>query len=308
MMSSIPRRGLYQGQWHADLNTVPDRNSDFQQSFKTPAARVEIDIDRLRQRPESYHLYAAKACPFAHRVLMMLALLPGANLGVTYCDPWLGHPQGWTFEPGATSPVGGQYLWQVYTASDPVYSGWVTVPVLWDCDARAIASAESLDIIQALATAFGPHLIPNETGFAELCDWIHDALNVGVYKVGFATTQQDYDAAIAALENTLQRVSTLVCDGYAYGDSLTLADLMIFATGIRFDAAYQGAFQILHRRWSDDPSLSAHLKRVAQLESIAVTVAIDDYRRHYFDEVGFPIRHPMDDGHYIIPITPDPFA
>lgn len=307
-MSSIPRRGLYQGQWHSDLSVVPDRYSDFQQSFSTPAARVEIDVDRLRERPESYHVFAAKACPFAHRVLMMLAHLPSAKLGVTYCDPWLGHPQGWTFLPEAPPPAGDRYLWQVYTASDPSYSGRVTVPVLWDCDAQAIASAESLEIVRALAAAHGPHLMPEGSGFSIRCDWIHSALNVGVYKIGFATSQQDYDVGIDALDEALDEVSELVSDGYAYGDSPTLADLLIFATGIRFDAAYQGAFQILHRRWSDDPNLQAHLKRFAALPGIAETIAVDDYRIHYFDEAGFPIRHPMEGGHYIVPHSPDPLA
>ena len=305
-MSSIPRRGLYLGQWHTDLSVVPDRNSDFQQSFSTPAARVEIDIDRLRERPESYHVYAAKACPFAHRVLMMLTHLPSAKLGVTYCDPWLGFPQGWTFMPGATSPAGDQYLWQVYTASDPEYSGRVTVPVLWDCDAQAIASAESMDIMRALAAAHGPHLIPEGNGFADLCNWIHTTLNVGIYKIGFATNQNGYDVAIAALDDAMDKVSTLVADGFAYGDSMTIADLLIFATGIRFDVAYHSVFQILHRRWSGDPNLQAHLKGIAALPGIAATVAAADYRVHYFDEVAFPIRHPMENGHYIVPRTLDP--
>ncbi|WP_291732005.1 glutathione S-transferase C-terminal domain-containing protein [Leisingera sp. F5] len=305
-MSTAPKRGMYQGQWYSDLATLPDRGADIAASFATPASRVNTDIARLRDQPGSYHLFAAKACPFAHRVLMMRALIRQAPVGVTYCDPWLGGPQGWTFAPGSAPPTGQEALWQVYAVSDPAYSGRVTVPVLWDSTAGAIASAESLDIMQALAAACLLEMCPQEPEFADLCNWIHQHLNIGVYKVGFATDQASYGSAVDALDIALDKTAELVADGYAFGSGPTIADLMIFATGIRFDIAYHGAFHLLHRRWGDNKALQQHLERIAALPGVAGTLAFHDYRLHYFDEAGFPVRQPTATGRYILPRTCDP--
>ncbi|WP_162183424.1 MULTISPECIES: glutathione S-transferase C-terminal domain-containing protein [unclassified Leisingera] len=305
-MSTAPKRGMFRGQWYRDLETLPDRGADIETSFETPASRVKPEIQRLRDRPGSYHLFAAKACPFAHRVLLMLANLPQPALGITYCHPWLGGPEGWSFAPGSAPPVGEDVLWKVYAASDPAYSGRITVPVLWDKTAGAIASADSLEIMQALAAAYRPEMCPEDAAFAKLCIWIHQHLNIGVYKVGFAADQAAYNAAVDALDSAMDKVAELVASGFAFGTSPTIADLMIFATGIRFDIAYHGAFQILHRRWGGNKALQQHLERIAALPGVEDTLAFQDYRVHYFDEAGFPVRQPMSTGRYILPRTCDP--
>jgi len=307
-------RGMIDGVWHGDLSRALAWNDDLRAAFATPAARVRIDIDRLARAPESFHLYAARACPFAHRVLLARALLGLERLRVTLADPWLGGPDGWHFPTDSDGPVAqATRLWQIYAASDAEYTGRVTVPVLWDCEAGAIASAESEDILRALTEAFAGRngrraIAAADPSLQEVCDWVVDRINVGIYRIGFSRSQDEYDAAHAAFSEALHQLEVELGDAqYLWNDTLSLADVLLFPTAVRFDAAYQGAFQILDLRWHDFPRLQAHLERIARFPGVAETVAPEDYRRHYFDDSAFPIRHSGPDGHYIVPRTFDPF-
>lgn len=303
-------RAMIDGVWHERL---PDAigQGDSPAITPTPAARVGIDRERLANAPETYHLYAALACPFAHRVLLGRSLT-FLELPLTLADPWLAAPGGWFFAVDPDSPVPeATRLWQVYRASDPHYSGQVSVPVLWDRLAGAIASAESDEILEAILAARGERAIPavaiRGDGLDELCEWIRTQVNVAIYDVGFARTQAAYDDAHDRLAENLDRLEqALRGQQFLWQNRLSKADLYLFPTAIRFDVAYQGAFQLLDLRWSDFPGLQAHLERIAAIPAVARTIALDDYRRHYFDDGIFPLRHPAADGHYVIPRTPDP--
>ena len=307
-------RGMVDGAWHRDVSPLEIRGDGARTAFATPAARVSIDVDRLARAPESFHLYAARACPFAHRVLLARALLGLDGLRVTYANPWLGGPDGWHFPPDRDGPVArATRLWEIYAASDPAYTGRVTVPVLWDREAGAIASAESREILRALLGAFAGRngrfsIAAAEPSLQALCDWVVDRVNLGVYRIGFSRSQDEYDAAHAAFSEALHLLNDGLGEAqFLWNDTLSLADLLLFPTAIRFDTAYQGAFQILDIRWRDFARLQAHLERVARLPGVVETVAPEDYRRHYFDDSAFPIRHAGADGHYIVPRTPDPY-
>jgi len=304
---------MIDGVWHGDLSRALVWNADLRAAFATPAARVPIDVNRLAHAPESFHLYAARACPFAHRVLLARALLGLESLRVTLADPWLGGPDGWHFPADSGGPVArATWLWQIYAASNPDYTGRVTVPVLWDREADAIASAESEEILRALIEAYAGRsgrlaIAAADPSLQEVCAWVVDRINLGIYRIGFASSQDEYDAAHAEFSEALRQLEAGLGDAqYLWNDTLSLADILLFPTAIRFDAAYQGAFQILDIRWHDFPRLQAHMERIAQLPGVAETVAPDDYRRHYFDDSAFPIRHPGPDGHYVVPRTPDP--
>lgn len=305
-------RAMIDGTWHEHL---PGANGQGASPAipPTPAARVGIDRERLASAPETYHLYAALACPFAHRALLGRSLT-NLELPLTLADPWLAAPGGWFFAADPRAPVPeATRLWQVYRASDPHYSGQVSVPVLWDRLAGAIASAESDEILEAILDARGARAIPavaiRGDGLDELCDWIKRHINVAIYEVGFARSQSAYDAAHDRLVENLGRLEqALRGRQFLWQNRFSKADLYLFPTAIRFDAAYQGAFQLHDMRYADFPELQAHLERIAAIPAVSRTIAIDDYRRHYFDDGIFPLRHPASDGHYIIPRTPDPLA
>jgi len=309
-------RGMINGTWHRNLEELQGWSADIASSLRTPAPAVGIDPDRLRARPESYHLYAARACPFAHRALMAHAMFGLAGeMPVTLADPWLGGPSGWTFAADPSAPVSSATaLWEVYRANDPNYTGRVTVPVLWDREQNAIASTESDEILSQFIAAFSadeerPEVIPatRHSSLAMWCDWIKDRVNIGVYRIGFARNQADYDVARRHFVEALTELD-LRLTGYRYvwGDNLSEADILLFATAIRFDAAYQGAFMVLDLRWRDFPGLQAHLETMLAVPGVSHTVSFADYRTHYFDDDAFAIRHSGKDGHFIVPRTPDP--
>ncbi len=304
-------RGMLKGVWYSDLKRAPKPyNGDVTPLFESTAASTSIALQRLRLRPQSYHLYAAPACPFAHRTLLARAILD-IDIPLTLIDPWLGGPEGWQLPGDDNDPVpGATKLWQVYAASDPHFSGKVTVPVLWDSDNAVIANAESDEILEAFFKAFAHKttIVSQGESLPDLCHWIKERINVGIYRIGFAATQAEYDSAYTAFVEDLELLEKSL-DGanYLWNNQLSIADLYLFPTAVRFDAAYQGAFQMLDTRWRDYPNLQAHLERIATLPGVADTVVPAQYRRHYFDDGIFPLRHPGADGHYIVPRTPQPY-
>lgn len=309
-------RGMIDGQWHRNLEKLPGWNGDIAFSFRTPTPSVKIDADRLRKRPESYYLYASLACPFAHRALMAHALFNlSGKLRVTLADPWLGGPCGWTFPSDGSAPIPeATSLWQVYKANDPNYTGRVTVPVLWDRELEAIASSESGEILSHFIAAFAgfdgnPEVVSaaSQRNLGMWCDWINDRVNIGVYRIGFAKDQAAYDVAHRDFVYALTELDLrLRGHSYVWGDALSEADILLFATAIRFDAAYQGAFMIFDLRWRDFQGLQAHLESIMALPGMRDTVSFPDYRKHYFDDDAFTVRHPGENGRFIVPRTPEP--
>lgn len=319
-------RGMVNGKWHATSDTTIDPSGDLMATLATPAARVAIDRERLAGDPASYLLLAALACPFAHRTLLARTLAKLDALPVRLMHPWLGGPNGWILQETGPQSISGsegrnprgrrdvdhaRYLWQIFRASDPAYTGRVSVPVLWDREAEAIASSESREIVDAIVATQAlrgrlPALRGNDddSEHSALSDWIGDRVNVGVYRVGFARTQVAYDTAHDALRDALAILETrLTGQRFLLGDVPRVADLMLFATAVRFDAAYHGAFLLLDMLWRDWPNLQAHLRRMMALPGVADTVAFEDYRVHYFDDAAFDVRRSGADERFIVPRT-----
>lgn len=299
-------RGMIDGTWHPDIDATYCGSRDIAADFAQTVG-VGIDLVRLRNRPESYHLYAAYACPFAHRALLGRALLGLDAIGVTECDPWLGGLDGWRLTGDGPVP-GATRLWEVFAAHDTGYTGRVTVPVLWDVDAGAIASAESWDILRAMREAVSGDdgiRCPDPAMLAQ-CDAIKVDLNLAVYRAAFAPDQAAFDAAVDGLAATMAALDSTFAAVLGTA-SPSLADLLIFTTAVRFDAAYHGAFGLLSIRWRDHPNLRAHMASLLARPAIAATVRPADYRIHYFDDAAFPIRHPKANGRYLVPRTPSPF-
>ncbi len=246
--------------------------------------------------PGRYHLYVSYACPWAHRTLIVRQLKGLTRaVSVSVVDPHMGD-EGWEFSsyPGATQdPINSaRQLHQVYTAADYGYTGRVTVPVLWDKQQDTIVNNESAEIIRFFNGPMAPfgdpeapdlypeHLAREIDGVNGL---IYDTVNNGVYRAGFATTQEAYDEAVTSLFETLDQLETrLERQRFLVGSRLTEADIRLFTTLVRFDAVYHGHFKCNIRRLVDYPNLWAYTRELYQLPGVASTTRMDHIRTHYY--------------------------
>lgn len=240
-----------------------------------------------------YHLYVSYACPWACRTLM-LRTLKGLEEAITVSvvDPFMGD-KGWFFSegPGCIPDFvnGFTHLHQVYTAANPEYTGTVTVPVLWDKERRTIVSNESSEIIIMLQQFesenkhdFYPEALRGEID--ELNEFIYHSINNGVYKCGFATTQAAYDEAFEKLFHGLDVIEErLASKRYLLGSILTLADIRLFTTLIRFDAVYVTHFKTNRCLLSSFTNINGYMKEIYQIPRVAETVNIEHIKRHYFE-------------------------
>ncbi|MBZ4690816.1 MAG: glutathione S-transferase [Cereibacter sp.] len=242
-----------------------------------------------------YHLYVALICPWASRTLVARKLkgLEEA-ISVSVLEPVM-TAQGWRFGdyPGADRDTlnGATYLHELYSSADPGYTGRATVPVLWDKERRTIVNNESADILRMLNSGFGglasgPDLYPQElrAEIDALNDDIYPHLNNGVYRAGFATTQEAYDEPVLEVFAALDRLEQRLSDGrtYLHGDRFTETDIRAFVTLVRFDIAYHGAFKCNLRRLADYPQLSGYLQRVLALPGVRETVDLDHIKQGYW--------------------------
>ena len=240
-----------------------------------------------------YHLYVSLACPWAHRTVVFRKLkgLEDA-ISMTEVEPVMGD-QGWQFGPDADldSVNGKQRLNEIYLLADPRYSGRVSVPVLWDKEKRTIVNNESSEIIRMLNSAFDAFTnertdyYPAERRRAidAINDEVYNNVNNGVYRCGFAGTQQAYEEAFLDLFATLDRIEErLSRQRYLAGNRSTEADWRLFTTLLRFDAVYYGHFKCNLRRIADYPNLSNYLRDLYQVPGVAATVNMDHIKRHYY--------------------------
>ena len=241
-----------------------------------------------------YRLYVALICPWASRTLIGRVLKGLEDLiPVTVVNPVL-TDEGWAFGgyPGADKDplFGASYMHEIYTRADPHVSGRATVPVLWDMKQGVLVSNESADILRMFDTAFeglAPsdlRLYPSDLAgeIDALNDRIYDGLNNGVYKAGFAGTQEAYDEALEGVFATLDELEERLDGDYLFGDRLTETDIRTFVTLIRFDAAYHGIFKVNRRRIADYPKLQAYMERILRLPGVAGTVNLDHIKAGYY--------------------------
>lgn len=242
-----------------------------------------------------YHLYVSLACPWAHRTLIFRKLKKLEDIiPVSVVDPLM-LAQGWEFKDGGSGTgdhlFGSKALWQIYVRADSHYSGRVTVPVLWDKQKNTIVSNESSEIIRMFNSAFdgltGSSLdfYPEELR-AEIDDLnteIYNAVNNGVYKAGFATTQAAYEESVTALFAMLDKLEErLASRRYLTGNRLTEADWRLFTTLVRFDPVYVGHFKCNIRRIADYPNLQGYLRELYQVPGVAETVDMRHIKEHYY--------------------------
>lgn len=244
-----------------------------------------------------YHLYASYACPWAHRVLIYRAL-KGLNdmIDVSFVH-WLMDKDGWTFQQDEQGIVGDklygfEFAHQIYTKADSSYSGRVTVPILWDKERETIVSNESSEIIRMLNSAFDDigakpgDYYPKEhrEEINVLNESIYKAINNGVYKCGFATTQAAYNEAIEPLFNKLDELDERLSQSrFLLGETPLEADWRLFPTLFRFDAIYVGHFKCSKKRISDYKNLWRYARELYQWPGIADTTNMNHAKRHYYE-------------------------
>lgn len=263
--------------------------------------------------PGRYHLYVSYACPWAHRTLIMRELKGLADMISISVMHWLMAERGWTFDPGPgvvpDSINGARTLYEVYLADNPKASGRATTPLLFDKKTRRIVSNESADIMRMFNSAFDrvgakegdyyPAALRSEID--ALNEHIYHTLNNGVYKAGFASTQEAYEEAAQEVFRTLDELEQrLVNRRYLFGDRIVETDWRLFTTLVRFDAVYHGHFKCNLRRVIDYPNLYAYAKDLFQVPGIAGTVHFDHIKNHYYQS------HKMINPTGIVPIGPAP--
>ena len=296
---------LMNGKWVAEWQPVQAKDEKGGFVRQTSSFRNWITPDGsagptgeggFKAEPGRYHLYVALICPWASRTLIGRKLkgLEDA-ISVSVVQPELSD-QGWRFgDTGGAdldTLINAAAPTEIYTRADPAISGRATVPVLWDKQRGTIVNNESADILRMLNSGFGDLADPTFDLYpANLRDEI-DALNAriyprlnnGVYRAGFATTQAAYEEAFREVFATLDELEGRLGDGrdFLLGDRFTEADVRLFVTLVRFDAAYHGLFKCNLRRISDYPALSAYQARILAIPGVRDTVSIDHIKRGYY--------------------------
>ncbi|QGY30938.1 glutathione S-transferase family protein [Pantoea cypripedii] len=290
---------LVNGKWSAEWHPV--QATDKQGGFvrQTSSFRHWISSDGstgFAAEPDRYHLYVALICPWASRTLIARSLKGLEQvISVSVVEPQLGE-QGWHFGdyPGANRDTlnNAEYLHELYTRAAADFTGRATVPVLWDKKTQTIVNNESADILRMLNSGFGSladnsiDLYPADlqSEIDALNESIYPRLNNGVYRTGFATTQISYQQAFHDVFSQLDELEERLSDGRTFllGEQLTEADIRLFVTLIRFDAAYHGLFKCNLRRLRDYPQLNRYLKSMLAVSGVRQTVNIDHIKQGYY--------------------------
>ena len=262
--------------------------------------------------PDRYHLYVALICPWASRTLMARALKGLEDvISVSVVNPQLS-AEGWSFGGFEGADLdrlnGARYMHQIYAKADHKYTGRATVPVLWDKKRKTIVNNESADILRMLNHSFSAivpsknDLYPEELAdqIEDLNSWLYHGLNNGVYRAGFAQSQDAYEEAFHEVFATLERLENrLAADGpYLFGEQLTESDIRLFVTLARFDVAYFGLFKTNLKRVQDYPHLLHFAQRIYALDGVAATVDLDHIKAGYYSVKALNPRQ-------IIPAGPD---
>lgn len=293
-----PAEGSSQGGWIRSQTSIRDWvTADGSSGFQA--------------EPGRYHLYVSLACPWAHRTVLV-RMLKGLEdaISLSVVDP-IRDERGWAFRevPGAQlDPINGfHYLSEAYEATDPSYDLHVSVPVLWDRERGRIVNQESADIAVMLAQAWdewatrGVDLYPAglRPDIDTLNDWVYETVNNGVYRAGFATTQEDYEEAVTTLFASLDTLEErLTGQRFLFGDHATLADWRLFTTLLRFDPVYNGHFKCNIRRVVDYPALWGYLRDLLSVPGVWGTVNMGHIKRHYY------MTHPTINPTRVVPVGP----
>ena len=299
--------GVWKDQWYDTANSggrFVRQQAGFRNWVTRDGAPGPSGEGGFRAEPGRYHLYVSLACPWAHRTLIFRKLKRLEPIvSVSVVDPYMGE-NGWAFSApngsltaGSTRDdlFGARYLHEIYVRAKSSYTGRVTVPVLWDKRQGTIVNNESSEIIRMLNEAFDEwgdgsvDFYPRDlrAEIDRINDVVYTNVNNGVYRCGFATTQEAYEEAFDTLFATLDDLEARLSKSrYLAGAGLTEADWRLFTTLVRFDAVYHGHFKCNLRRVVDYPNLWNYLRDLYQTPGVAETVNLEQIKRHYYASHG----------------------
>ncbi|GAA0571349.1 glutathione S-transferase family protein [Kribbella sandramycini] len=297
------------GEWKRQGNRFTGRIS--RAATSSPGEGPD-DQGRWPVEPGRYRLVVSLACPWAHRAVIVRRLLGLDDaIGLAVVDP-IRDERGWRFtlDPGSRDPVLGiEYLSEAYRRTDPAYDGRVTVPAIVDTTTGLVVTNDYPQITLDLSTEWtdhhrpgAPQLVPADRAEMDtLIDDIYRDVNNGVYRCGFATGQEAYEAAYDALFARLDLLEQRLADrAYLLGDELREVDIRLFTTLVRFDAVYHGHFKCNRNKLTEFPNLWAYARRLYQLPAFGETVDFDQIKRHYY------VTHDTINPTGIVPKGPDP--
>ncbi len=294
---------LIKGEWFDEWYDTSKTGGRFVRS--DAAFRSAIGDEKFPAESGRYHLYVSLACPWAHRTLIFRKLKGlDAHIDVSVVDPLM-LENGWEFQ-GEDPLYGHNFLYQIYTHAKRDYTGRVTVPVLWDKKNEMIVSNESAEIIRMFNSAFN-EITGDEQDFYpedlraeinEINSFVYPNINNGVYRAGFATTQEAYEEAFHQLFDALDQLEARLAEKRYLCGELTEADWRLFTTLIRFDAVYYGHFKCNKRQLEDYPNLSNYVRDLYQFENVSETVNFEHIKRHYYGS------HPTINPYGIVPEGP----
>jgi len=288
--------GVWQDQWYQTKDGRFERQAAKFRNWVTADGRSGPSGDGgFKAEAGRYHLYVSLACPWAHRTIIFRKLkgLEGL-ISMSIVSPDM-LKDGWTFhkDEGSTGDTvnGKDKLSEIYVLADPKFTGRVTVPVLWDMKTKTIVNNESSEIIRMFNTAFDG-LTGNTDDYypaalrAEIDrinDLVYPNINNGVYRAGFATTQEAYEEAFRNLFDTIDQIEDMLStQRYLAGSQLTEADWRLFTTLMRFDAVYYSHFKCNWRHIHEYPNLSNYARDLYQVPGVAETVDLAQIKRHYY--------------------------
>ena len=307
--------GQWQNQWYDTKSTggsFERKESSFRNWVTADGSAGPSGVGGFKAEPNRYHLYVSLACPWAHRTIIYRKLKGLEDMiSMSVVNPIMGD-EGWTFNAGEgviPDPIfNATHLYDIYIAAQADYTGRVTVPILWDKKTNSIVSNESSEIIRmfnsafddvgALAGDFSPPELLAEID--SLNEYIYPTINNGVYRAGFATTQEAYEDAVIELFNALDVLEVRLDNRrYLTSSTITEADWRLFTTLVRFDSVYVGHFKCNSHRIVDYPNLWGYLRDLYQIPGVAETVNINYIKMHYYGshETINPTR--------IIPVGPE---
>ena len=291
---------LVDGVWQQDGSRTKDGHfirptTQFRNWVTADGSAGPSGASGFKAEPGRYHLYVSLACPWAHRTVIFRKLKALENvISMSVVSPDM-LQDGWTFnmDEGSSGDAlyGKSKLSEIYLMANPKYTGRVSVPVLWDKERKTIVNNESSEIIRMLNSAFDEYGDASLDFYPEdlrgeidaMNDFVYPNINNGVYRAGFATTQEAYEEAFnqlfAALDEIEQRLSR---QRYLTGDRLTEADWRLFTTLVRFDPVYVGHFKCNRQRIADYPNLSNYLRDLYQVPDVAGTVNMRHIKAHYY--------------------------
>ena len=310
---------LKDGKWHEGSDGYAEDDGSFQRwetdfrDWITPDGSAGPDgQDAVKAEPDRFHLYVSYACPWAHRTLITRALKGIEDLIPVSVTHWLMREQGWTFNEGpGVIPDPNENagtIHELYQIARDDVTGKATVPVLWDKKERRIINNESSEIIRIFNDGFSElganeidlYPAPHRDEINAVNERVYEDVNNGVYKSGFATTQDAYEEAVEPLFDTLHWLEArLEGQDYLVGGQLTEADIRLLTTLLRFDAVYYSHFKCNRKRIADFPNLHRYTLALAGREEIAGTINMHHAKHHYYES------HVSINPTQIVPVGPD---